>query len=294
MLALAVSCVGGLGVTSRLRDLVDRQCVLPGDASWLHEVRYLEEDVLRIIAAAAGASAERFDEDRFVLSAGTFEGAAAVIGRLVDDMAASANGVEAAIMVLLLPAWELDYLWQVLTVFRRAQAGEPETADLRELLDDLADGLDGTVMQITEDLQRVVAVLMLDIPAVRTLAAAAARTLGLPSGLDRPLPDMADVRKAMEQVQAAWAAAGACRSAYRVGSARPRLSRRRGTTASTSTNAANTARHPPASKVDDTRKAKPGIAPVHGREQHVQQPCDPVGHTRYAWLRLPAPLEAGR
>jgi hypothetical protein len=68
MLALAASCVGDLVVSSRLRHS-DRQCVLPGDASWLYEVRYLEEEVLRIVAAAA-----RFDADRFVLSEDTLGG----------------------------------------------------------------------------------------------------------------------------------------------------------------------------------------------------------------------------
>ncbi|MEU4655015.1 hypothetical protein AB0G32_13945 [Streptomyces sp. NPDC023723] len=191
---------------SRLSD-PDRQCVLPGDASWLHEVRYLEE-VLRLIAGAAVVAAGRFDEDRFVLSAGTFEGAAAVIGRLADEMEEPADGEEEAITVLFLPPWELDYLWQVLAVIRRAQAGEPAAADLCELLHDLSLGLGRTVEQITEDLQRVVAMLMLDIPAVHTLATAAARAVGLPSGCAGPAPDEAAVREALGQVKAGWAAAG--------------------------------------------------------------------------------------
>ncbi|MFF9002161.1 hypothetical protein ACF1GW_22645 [Streptomyces achromogenes] len=73
---------------------------------------------------------------------------------------------------------ELDYLWQDLAAFRRAQAGEPEAADLRELLDSVEEGLDRTVEQVTEDVQRVAAMLMLDIPAVRTLAAAALHSPG--------------------------------------------------------------------------------------------------------------------
>ncbi|KMS78016.1 hypothetical protein ACH49_17985, partial [Streptomyces leeuwenhoekii] len=63
-------------VASRMRD-PDRPCVLPGDPSWLQEVRYLEE-VLRVVARAAEVAAERFDEDRFVLAVGVLEGAASV------------------------------------------------------------------------------------------------------------------------------------------------------------------------------------------------------------------------
>ncbi|WP_436998900.1 hypothetical protein [Streptomyces sp. enrichment culture] len=167
-------------------------------------MRYLEEGVLRTVAAAAAVATDRFAGDRFVLSAATFEGAAAVIGRLADEEAEPAGG-EDVIAVLLLPAWELEYLWQVLTTFHRARAGEPEAADLRELLQDLGHGHDRTLEQITEDLLRVVAVLTLDTPAVRTLAAAAARTLGLRAG---DPPDAAAVPAALEEVRAAWHAVG--------------------------------------------------------------------------------------
>ncbi|WNF01322.1 hypothetical protein PS467_41325 [Streptomyces luomodiensis] len=134
----------------------DRPRVLPGDSSWLHDVRYLEE-VLRVVARAGGVAAERFDGDRFVLSVGVLEGAACGIGRLAAEMEQPADCAGEAIRALCLPGWELDYLWQVLVVFRRAQARESEAADLRELLHDLGYGLDRTVEQITEDVQRVVA-----------------------------------------------------------------------------------------------------------------------------------------
>jgi hypothetical protein len=136
-----------------------------------------------------------------VLSVGVLEGAASVIGRLAAETEEPAEGEGETVRVLFLPGWELDYLWQVLAAFRRAQAGEPEAADLRELLHDLGYGLDRTVEQITEDLQRVAAMLMLDIPAVRTLAAAALHPLGLPSGYAGPPPDAAAVREALEQVR---------------------------------------------------------------------------------------------
>ncbi|WP_437104801.1 hypothetical protein [Streptomyces sp. enrichment culture] len=194
-------------MASRLRE-PDRPCILPADPSWLHEVRYLEEKVLCVVAAAASVAAFRFDEDRFVLSVGVLEGAACVIGRLASEMEEPADDEREGIRVLFLPGWELDYLWQVLAAFRRAQAGEPEAADLRELLDGIGEGQGRTVEQITEDVQRAAAMLMLDTPAVHTLAAAALHTLGLPSSHPGPPPDPAAAREALEQVRAAWAAAG--------------------------------------------------------------------------------------
>ncbi|MFF5475585.1 hypothetical protein [Streptomyces achromogenes] len=145
-----------------------------------------------------------------MLSVGVLEGAARVIGRLAAEMEEPANDEREgeAVRVLFLPGWELDYLWQVLAAFRRAQAGEPEAADLRELLDGIGEGLDRTVKQITEDVQRVAAMLMLDIPAVRTLAAAALHSPGLPSDNPGPPPDAAALQEAVEQVRAGWAAAG--------------------------------------------------------------------------------------
>ncbi|OXM60130.1 hypothetical protein, partial [Amycolatopsis sp. KNN50.9b] len=80
--------------------------------------------------------------------------------------------------------------------------------DLRELLDGIGEGQGRTVEQITQDVQRVAAMLMLDIPAVHTLAAAALHTLGLPPGHTGPPPDPVAVREALEQVRAGWAAAG--------------------------------------------------------------------------------------
>ncbi|MFH8857656.1 hypothetical protein [Streptomyces rochei] len=70
------------------------------------------------------------------------------------------------------------------------------------------DTADRTVGRITEDLQRVAAMLMLNIPAVRMLAAAAVRTLGLSSGHAGPPPDGDTVREALKQMRAGWAAVG--------------------------------------------------------------------------------------
>ncbi|MFD7498412.1 hypothetical protein ACFV8T_39935 [Streptomyces sp. NPDC059832] len=90
-------------------------------------------------------------------------------------------------------AWELDHLRDVLQALRRAQAGEPGTSDLSDLIQGLQEGpLRCTVDQCFADLQRVVAVLALGGPAVRTVATALA--LGLPHGLA--------VRESYDQVKA--------------------------------------------------------------------------------------------
>ncbi|MFD3649635.1 hypothetical protein ACFWVT_31910 [Streptomyces cyaneofuscatus] len=84
-------------------------------------------------------------------------------------------------------------------MLRRVRPGDPETGELYDLLKDLERGpLPCTVEQCVADPQRLVAVLTLDTPAVRTLATTLA--LGAPR-------DPA-AHRAYEKVEAAWAAAG--------------------------------------------------------------------------------------
>ncbi|MFJ8769874.1 hypothetical protein [Streptomyces clavifer] len=106
---------------------------------------------------------------------------------------------EGRLYLLALPAWELEHLWKVLQVLHRVRPGDPETGELYELLKDLERGpLTCTIDQCVADLQRVVAVLTLDTPAVRALATALA--LGAPRD--------AAAHQAYNEVEAAWAAAG--------------------------------------------------------------------------------------
>ncbi len=159
-------------------------------------MQYLGEQVLGMIATAAQADTEWADGDRYVLAPVTYEIAAGTIGRLAAGLGtAAASGVHP----FSLPAWRLEALRSVLQVFRRAVAGEPETAEVLELLQFLGGTLvDRPVAQVVGDLERVVAVLSLDIPAVYTLATALV--------LDSPR-DLA-VHTAYDQIRAAWAAAG--------------------------------------------------------------------------------------
>ncbi|MEN8651588.1 hypothetical protein ABCR94_13375 [Streptomyces sp. 21So2-11] len=134
-----------------------------------------------------------------MLSGDTYWAASGAIGRLAANLPATAR--DGRVYLLPLPAWELEALWEVLLVFRRAQAGEPETAELLELVQELSGTLfspSRTAAEFVADLESVVAVLMLDIPAVRTLATALV--------LDAPR-DLA-VHEAYAQISAAWEAAG--------------------------------------------------------------------------------------
>ncbi|MFI5775300.1 hypothetical protein ACIA74_44330 [Streptomyces sp. NPDC051658] len=98
------------------------------------------------------------------------------------------------------PAWETDALWQVHVALRRARDGEPDTAALGDLLREVGEDYHPpqTAADIVDRLNRVLAVLLLDIPAVRTLATALA--------LDTPRDT--DVQNTHEQIRTAWATAG--------------------------------------------------------------------------------------
>lgn len=179
-------------MASSRRSEPDRPCILPGDPAWIQEARYLDEDLLSIIAGAAQVAGDH----RYVLPAVSYDVAAGLIGRLADQLPAAPEG---RLYLLALPAWELEHLWAVLQVLRRVRAGDPETGELHELLKGLERGpLPCTIDQCVADLQRVVAVLTLDTPAVRTLATALA--LGAPRD--------AATHQAYDEAEAAWVAAG--------------------------------------------------------------------------------------
>ncbi|WP_441248294.1 hypothetical protein [Kitasatospora sp. McL0602] len=78
-----------------------------------------------------------------------------------------------------LPDWLLDALLDVLDMLRRARVDEPGTWELRELLVMLGETLTYPKVRTPEgmvaDLERIAAVLALDIPAARVLATALER-----------------------------------------------------------------------------------------------------------------------
>ncbi|MFB7049740.1 hypothetical protein ACFCX7_26845 [Streptomyces microflavus] len=75
----------------------DRPCILPGDPAWIQEARYLDENLLSIIAAAARVAGDY----RYVLPAVSYDVAAATIGRLADQLPAVSEG---RLYLLALPA----------------------------------------------------------------------------------------------------------------------------------------------------------------------------------------------
>lgn len=90
----------------------DRLCVLPGDPSWIHEARYLDDQLLMSLAEAATAQ-----KDAGTLPAAPYQAAAATIRRLAEAMpqetcesesAAAPPGVR--LYVMNLPAWETEAL----------------------------------------------------------------------------------------------------------------------------------------------------------------------------------------
>ncbi|MET9483667.1 hypothetical protein [Streptomyces sp. NPDC006638] len=178
----------------------ERVCVLPGDPSWLVDTAHLEQ-VFALLGRAAEVAEDEGEADRYLLPALTFRIAQRVISRIKDDVLDPDAGKTAVVLVVV-PAFELDALWAVLEALRRTRDGDPDAAELLEVLDLIS--FDGgsspsrTPATYTADLETVLAVLALDIPAVRDMARAFA--------LDRAPGFDFDV--AYGQLTTAWHAAG--------------------------------------------------------------------------------------
>lgn len=145
----------------------DRPCIAPGNPTWNRDAQHLASD-LRMVAAAAETADACGDPGRYLLSAVTFHGVAAMIGRLATHQPPP----DATCCLLPVPAWETSYLWDVLVAARRCADGDPEASELADLLDFLGDSpVDPprTVADIVTSLEKVAVVLLLDIPAVRIL-----------------------------------------------------------------------------------------------------------------------------
>ncbi|MGI5192108.1 hypothetical protein ACQEVY_00315 [Streptomyces sp. CA-288835] len=106
-------------------------CVLPGDPSWIQEAGYLE-DGFGLLGRAAEVADVRGEADRYVLSDLTYRIAAEAIGRIKHDVLDHEAGQPTACLYVV-QAFELDALWKVLGVLRRARDGEDRTTEVREL-----------------------------------------------------------------------------------------------------------------------------------------------------------------
>ncbi|MBB4890397.1 hypothetical protein [Streptomyces netropsis] len=156
------------------RQQPDRVCVLPGDTSWIEGAAHLEQ-TFGLLGRAVEVAEDRDDADRYLLPALTYRIAENAIGGIKDSvLAPEAEG--SAFHMVVVPAFELDALWKVLEVLRGARDGEAGTVELRELLELI--GFNGyssasrTLADYVADLERVLTVLTLDIPAGRDLNAA--------------------------------------------------------------------------------------------------------------------------
>ncbi|MET9535331.1 hypothetical protein ABZY02_33035 [Streptomyces sp. NPDC006649] len=172
--------------------------MLPSLPSWIADVRWLD---LMLLDQLAGA-AEDTIEDGPPLPDAPYQAAAAAINNLSAALPLDGppSTAQDSVYLKAVPAWEIDALWQVLVVLRQAQAGTPDTAGLRDLLDEIATY--SSPIRTPDDaittLERVLAVLLLDIPAVRTLATTLI--------LKNPWNTAAEASAA--EIHAAWRAAG--------------------------------------------------------------------------------------
>ncbi|MCA1223407.1 hypothetical protein [Streptomyces sp. 8L] len=182
------------GVT---RQRADYPCVLPGDPTWIHEAGYVQ-DILTSLAAAAAVAHDYGDPEKYVLPHLPFQVAADTIGRIRSDMPPARHD---AVFLMALPAFQLEALWQALGVLRRARDEDGDAAEVLDLVRDYTMHCfvpPRRVDDVVTDMERILAVLSLDIPAVHTVATA----LLLKGERGN------DFRSARDDLFAAWRAAG--------------------------------------------------------------------------------------
>lgn len=145
----------GKRVTKRRADYL---CVLPGDPVCLDDAGYVQE-VLDCLAAAAAVAHDYGDPEKYVLAHLPFQVAADTLGRIRCDMPPARRG---AVFLLALPAFELEALWEVLGVLRRARDADGDAAEVLDLARDYVmrcflppRGID----EVVADLERILAVL---------------------------------------------------------------------------------------------------------------------------------------
>jgi hypothetical protein len=179
----------------------DHPCVLPAGRFWIQEAAYLQ----KVFATLAVATDRAGDAEPLLETSLTYSIAADVLERIDLEVPADDDVPEPYVHLMALPAFELDALWSTLNAVRQADAAEREAAHVRRILQDY--GSHGlypakTLSDMAADLERVLAVLSLDTPESRTVAAALA--LGQE-------PD-ATVFEAYKSLESSWKAVGAIRA----------------------------------------------------------------------------------
>ncbi|WP_328373473.1 hypothetical protein OG800_50370 (plasmid) [Streptomyces sp. NBC_00445] len=167
----------------------DRPVLLPSSVEWSEETRLLGE-ALRTVQAAASATD---DDARYVLPPLPWQIAADWVG----DCHTVDHGVE-NLRIMMLPAYALGAVWDCHGAFGCARDGDVEAARLADLLSPYLQAYDTDLYGLVARLERVIAVLCLDIAAVRTLAT----HLALKQG------NAPDAVQAVTEILAAWRKAG--------------------------------------------------------------------------------------
>lgn len=185
----------------------DHPCVLPEDSSWIRSVRKVGELIDLLGSAAAvrerdAAHGERLaDAEDYILPSTTYQTVAELIVDIDRTVLDPDPGEDRQVYLVALPHFKLEAFWAVLAVLKRARDRDPGTEKIAEMVSDYSEGCFERPQKdwgFIPDLERMLAVLTLDIPAVRHLAA----TLVLNGDRD------SGIREAYAQLADAWEAHG--------------------------------------------------------------------------------------
>ncbi|MFI1312805.1 hypothetical protein ACH4TS_22075 [Streptomyces albidoflavus] len=188
-------------MTKRNSQVSDRPCIIPSYDAWVREVGWVAE-ALGIVSAAAYVSQNHTGEaETYGLPPLRYDIAASTLSDICEASVA-AGRPPGSVHLVLVEGWELEALWNVLDVLRRSgddPAGNEALAKLvRMYLWENEAHHPGTLADLIKAVERVLAVLTLDIPAVREIAAALALGREASPGLQH----------AVAELRAIWRAAG--------------------------------------------------------------------------------------
>ncbi|MFE0777836.1 hypothetical protein [Streptomyces sp. NPDC058861] len=147
---------------------VPRPVFLPSGFFWNTEARMVGETLHTVAAAAAST----LDDTRYLVPALTWQVAADQIADCVTTDHRAEH-----LRVLLLPAHALEAIWACRAALARATGHDDDAEHLADLLDGYLESVHHTGLPgLIEAVDRALAVLALDLPAVRTLATRVALT----------------------------------------------------------------------------------------------------------------------
>jgi hypothetical protein len=168
----------------------ERAVLLPSSFAWSADAHLVGE----ALGTVGSAAARPLDDTRYVLPTLTWQIAAETVG----DCATTDHRPE-NLRLLVLPAYALDAVWACRNALAGTATGDPDSEALADVLSlYLYSVHDADLPGLIAALDRVLAVLTLDLPAARTLVSRLALNTGLSP----------DTRTALDDVLAAWRGAG--------------------------------------------------------------------------------------